>query len=173
MHFPPQSTSINTSTSSAVFTFFPKKSCLWAFLRLWLSFAENILYCCVSGWQRLFHPSHKCIVQSTEKEESGEEHCTPQDGQLFHLQKEESVFWNPSLKWETLCSGYRKNSSGVQAMPHSDATLPSKGSLCNTLCIWPWSNLSSPAPVKIWTHSAVYLWDFMVLRDTDSYRNAG
>lgn len=34
-------------------------------------------------------------------------------------------------------------------------------------------NLSSPTPVKTRTHSAVYLWDFMVLRDTDSFRNAG
>lgn len=33
-------------------------------------------------------------------------------------------------------------------------------------------NLSSPAPVKMWTHSTVYLWDFMVLCDTDSFRNA-
>lgn len=139
--FSSQPMSINTATSSAVFSFFPKKSCLCAFFCLWLSFAENIFSCCISGWQSLFHPAHKCIVQSTAKEESGEGRYIPQDGQLFHLQKEESVFWNPSLKWETrLCSGYRKESSGgIQAMPHSQATLSSKDSLCNALCIWPQS----------------------------------
>ena len=137
-----------------------------AVAELWTDlFAPDIFSGCVSGCQSPFHPAHKCIAQSVAKQKHEEGQYIPQDGQLFHLHEKEYQCFK-KVPWEEkpcLCPpGYREeHKAGGQAMPHLEAILPSKDSLCNvmfltTIKISPCPHQWTCGPTPLFTYGMLW-----------------
>lgn len=142
--FSPHPTSINTSTSSALFCFFSKNS--WdsvCFFWLWLSselifFQEIFSSVVFQGVRARFTLPTSALYRALQNRRVGKGNVYLWMGSCFMSLKKKKNECFKNLPWREkpcFCSpGYREeNSAGVQAMPHSEAILPSKDPLCNVM----------------------------------------
>lgn len=175
-------TSINTSTSSALFCFLPKNSqgsvCLfWLCLSSELIFLQNLFSLVV------FHGARVRFTLSTSTSYRTLQNWRARKGNI-HLR-----MGNCLCPWRWRISVSKTFPEGRNPVFVLPVLEKKKVPVCKPClahgpffprkipsamgCFWPAQNLSSSTPGKMQTHSAVYLRDGVALHDTVSFRNSG